>query len=82
MNVMNKSEMGMERWSVYNCRPVEASVELTSPYTGKVVKVHHKAMGKLTILNTSNLLSKITEGSPGSRNLKVQDGRVKSVLMA
>ena len=29
MNVMNGSEMGMERWSVYNCRPVEASVELT-----------------------------------------------------
>ena len=83
MKVMNESEMGMERWSVfYNCRPVEASVELTSPYTGKVVKVHHKAMGKLTILNTSNLLSKITEGSPGSRKLKVQDGRVKSVLMA
>ena len=47
MNVLNESEMGMERWSVYNCRPVEASVELTSPYTGKVVKVHHKAMGKL-----------------------------------
>ena len=23
----------------------EASVELTSPYTGKVVKVHHKALG-------------------------------------
>ena len=63
-----------ERWSVYNCRPVEASVELTSPYTGKVVKVHHKAMGKLTILNTSNLLSKILKVHPEAESWKSKMG--------
>ena len=63
-----------ERWSVYNCRPAEASVELTSPYTGKVVKVHHKAMGKLTILNTSNLLSKILKVHPEAESWKSKMG--------
>ena len=43
-------EIDGDRWrsmecvlQLSSCRPVEASVELTSPYTGKVVKVHHKA---------------------------------------